>query len=91
MTTKELDQDLTKSIEFLTKKWSEFAATHLDALAGVARGISELKELAEKSATGAAANSTPVSAQLYTRQWPVRENRGQVSSASLIITDATSR
>ena len=91
LTTEELDQALTKSTKFLTKKWSEFAATHLDALIGIARGISELKELAEKSATGAAANSTPVSAQPDTRQWPVRENRGQVSSAFLIITDTASR
>ena len=91
LTTEELDKALTKSTEVLAKKWSEFAATHLDALTGVARGISELKELAEKSATGAAANSTPVSAQADTRQWPVRENRGQVSSATLIITNAASR
>ena len=79
-----------KSTEFLTKKWSEFAATHLDALAGVARGISELKELAEKSATGAIANITPVSAQPDTRQWINRDNRGQVSSVALIITNVAS-
>ena len=64
---------------------------HLDTLTGVARGISELEELAEKSATLAAANSTPVSAQPDIRQCPVRENRGQVSSAALIITDTASR
>ena len=90
LTTEELDQYLMKSTKVLTKKWSEFAATHLDALTSVARGISDLKELPEKSATGAAANRTPVSAHPDTRQWPVRENRGQVSSASLIITDAAS-
>ena len=91
LTTKELDQALTKSTEVLTKKWSEFAATHLDALVGVAQVILELKELAEKSATGAAVNSTPVSAHPDTRQWPVRENRGQLSSEALIINDAASR
>ena len=79
-----------KSIEVLTKKWSDFAATHLYALTGVAWGISQLKDLAEKSTTGAAASSTPVSACPDTRQWPVRENRGQVSSATLIITDTAS-
>ena len=76
LTTEELDQALTKSIEVLTKKWSEFAAIHLDALTGVAQGILELKELAKKSATGTAASSPPVSTQPDTRQWPVRENRG---------------
>ena len=86
----ELDQALTKSTEALTKKWSELAATHLDALAGVAQRITELKMLAEKSTTGAAASSAPVSAQPDTRQWPARNNRGQVPSAALIITDAVS-
>ena len=63
MTSEELDQALTKSIEFQTKKWSEFTATHLDALTGVAQKITELKDLAERSATGAIASSTPVSGQ----------------------------
>ena len=90
MKSEELDQALMKSTEVLTKKWSEFVATHLDALNGVAKRIIELKDLVEKSATGAAASSAPVSAQPDTRQWPVRENRGQVSSAALIITDAVS-
>ena len=67
LTIEEIDQALTKSIEVLSKKWSEFAATHLDALVDVAQGISELKDLAEKSATGAAANNTPVSAHPDTR------------------------
>ena len=58
LTTKELDQALAKSTEVLTKKWSEFVAVHLDALTGVARGISELKDLAEKSAIGVAASRT---------------------------------
>ena len=91
MTIEELDQALTKSIEVLSSKWVEFAATHLDVLAGVAQRITELKELAEIIATGAAASSAPVSMQLDTRQWPARNNRGQVPSAALIITDAASR
>ena len=37
LTIEELDQALTKSTEALTKKWLEFVATHLDALAGVAQ------------------------------------------------------
>ena len=35
MTMEELDQDLTKSTEELTSKWSQFAAMHLDALTSV--------------------------------------------------------
>ena len=61
MTSEELDQALTKSIEVLTKKWSEFVATHLDVLTGVANRISELKELAKKLATSIVASSAPVS------------------------------
>ena len=91
MTSEELDQDLTKSTEVLTKKWSEFATTHPNALTGVAQKITELKDLAERSATRAAAISTPVSAQQDTRHWPGRDNRGQVPSAALIITDVASR
>ena len=56
-----------KSTEVLTKKWSEFAATHLHALTGVAQRITELKDLAEKLATVAAASSTPISVQQDTR------------------------
>ena len=37
--SEDLDQALTKSTEFLTKKWSEFATTH--------QKITELKDLAE--------------------------------------------
>ena len=60
MTIEELDQALTNSTELLTSKWSEFAATHLDALTGVAQRIKELKELAKISATGATTSSAPV-------------------------------
>ena len=91
LTSEELNQSLTKSTEFLTKKWSKFAATHLDALTGVAQKITKLKDLVEQLATGDAASSTPVSVYQDTRQWPVRDNRGQVPSAALIITDAASR
>ena len=91
LTSDELNKALSKSTEVLTKKWSEFAVTHLDFITSIAKQILELKELAKKSATGAAVNNTPVSAQNDTRQWPVRANRGQVSSVALIITDAASR
>ena len=67
VTMEELDQALTKSIEVLTSKWSQFAATHLDALTSVTQRISELKELAAKSATGATTSIVPVSAQPDTR------------------------
>ena len=91
LTSEELDQALSKSTEFLTKRWSEFSATQLDAITGVAKHISELKDLAEKSLTGASASSTPVSTQPDLRQWPARDNKGQVSSAALILMDAASR
>ena len=87
----ELDQVLTKSIEVLSSKWVEFAATHLDALTGVAQRLTELKALAERTATSAAASSAPVGAQPDTRQWPARNNKGQVPSAVVIIPDAASR
>ena len=90
LTSEELDQDLLNSTEVLTKKWSEFAAMHLDAIIGVAKHISELKDLAVKSVTGTAASSTPVSAQPDLRQWPARDNKGQVSSPDLILTDVAS-
>ena len=44
-----------------------------------------------KSVTGTAASNTPVSAQPDLRQWPARDNKGQVSSAAIILTDAASR
>ena len=91
LTSEALDQALSNSIEVLTKKCSEFAATHLDAITGVANHISELKDLAKKSLTGASASSAPVSTQPDLRQWPARDNKGQVSSAALILTDAMSR
>ena len=80
-----------KSTEVLSSKWEEFAATHLDALIGVAQRIEELKALEERSATGTVASSAPVGMQPDTRQWPTRNNRGQAPSAALIITDAASR
>ena len=90
VTRDELDQALTKSTEALFSKWSQLPATHLDAITGIARQILELKELAEKSAIGIVASSAPVSAQPEARQWPSRDNKGQVSSATLILTDASS-
>ena len=64
---------------------------HLDAISGVAQHISELKDLTTKLVIGSVANSTSVSMQPDLRQWPARENKGQVSTAALIITDAASR
>ena len=90
VTMEELDQALTNSIEVLTSKWSQFTATHLDALTSVTQRISELKELAAKSMTSATTSTVPVIAQLETRKRPTRDNIGQVSSAALIITDAAS-
>ena len=46
LTSEELDVALSKSTEVLTKKWSDFAAVHLNAINGVAQHISELKDLA---------------------------------------------
>ena len=46
LTSEELNQALTKSTKILTKKWSEFAAMHLDALTGVVQRITELKDVA---------------------------------------------
>ena len=75
----------------LTKKWSEFVDIHLHTITEVGKHISELKDLAEKSLTGALASSTSVSMQPDLRQWPARKNKGEVSSAVLILTDAASR
>ena len=36
-TSEELNQALSKSMEVLTKKWSEFAVMHLDAITGIAK------------------------------------------------------
>ena len=91
LTSEELARALSKSTTSLTQKWLEFADTHLQALTGVVKHVSELKDLVEKSLTGASASSAPVSVQPDLRQWPARENKGQVSSAALIITDAASR
>ena len=62
LTSEELDAALSKSMEVLTKKWSDFAVVHLDAINGVAQHISELKDLAAQSGTGTIASTTPVSA-----------------------------
>ena len=62
LTSEELAQALSNSIENLTQKWSEFADMHLQALTGVAKHVSELKDLAEKSLTGASTSSALVSA-----------------------------
>ena len=64
---------------------------HLAALMGVANRVSELKELATKSATNTATSSTLASAQQDRRKWPTRDNKGQVSSTALILPDADSR
>ena len=91
LTSEELDEALSKSTEVLTKKWSYFAAAQLDTITGIAKHISELKDLAAKLVTGTAASSTLISAQPDLRQWPTRDNKGQVLSATLILTDAASR
>ena len=91
LTSEELDEALSKSTEFLTKKWSEFAAAHLHAITGVAQHISELKALAAQSTTGTVASSTSVNAQPGLRQWLAREHKGQISAAALITTDVASR
>ena len=90
LTSEEFIQVLSKSTEFLTKKWSEFVDLHLHAITEVAKHISKLKDLAAKSLTSASASSASVSAQLDLRQWPTRDNKGQVSSVALILTDAAS-
>ena len=90
LTSEELDEALSKSTEVLTKKWSEFAAVHLDAINGVTQHISELKALAAQSTTTTVASSTPVNLQPNLRQWPAREHKGQVSAVALITTDVAS-
>ena len=87
----ELEQALEQSMGELTKKWSEFAELHLAGLSGIANKVSELKELAAKSAHSTATSSTTTPMQQDIRQWPPRDNRGQLSSAALILTDAYSR
>ena len=91
LTSEELAQALSNSTKALTQKWSEFADMHLQALTGVAKHVSELKDLAEKSLTGAPASSALVTMELDLRQWLARNNKGQVSSAALILTDVASR
>ena len=91
MTSAELDEALSKSVEVLTKQWLEFAVVHLDAITSVAKHISELKDLATQSVTRTVASSTPVSAQPDLRQWLAQDNKGKISSSALILTDAASR
>ena len=91
LTSEELDEALLNSTEVLTKKWSKFVAVQLDAINGVAQHILEPKDLVAQSVTGTITSSTPRSAQTKLRQWPARENKGQVSTAALITTDAVSR
>ena len=91
LTSEDLQEALSKSTEVITKKWSEFAAAHLDAISGVAQQISELKDLPAQSVTATVTSSTPVSVQPDLRKWPAQENKGQVSTAALIITDAAYR
>ena len=64
---------------------------HLAVLTGVANRVSELKELATKSATSTATSSTPAPVHQDMRKWPTRDNRGQVSSTALILSNAYSR
>ena len=90
LTSEKLDQALSRSTEVLTNKWSEFAATQLHAITGVAKHISELKDFAEKSLTGSSASTVPLSTPPDLRQWPARDNKGQVSSDALILTDVVS-
>ena len=42
LTSEELNQALSKFAEVLTKKWSEFADMHLDAITSVTKKISKL-------------------------------------------------
>ena len=63
MTLEELEQALDKSTETLTHKWSQFMDVHLAALTGVANRVSELNELATKSATSTETSSTLAPAQ----------------------------
>ena len=60
LTSEELAQALSNSTETLTQKWSKFADMHLQALTGVAKHVSELKDLAEKSLTSTPASDAPV-------------------------------
>ena len=76
LTSEEFSQAVSKSTEVLTKKWSEFVATQLHAITGVAKHISELKDFTEKSLTGASTSNAPVSTQPDLRQWPARDNKG---------------
>ena len=58
-----LEQALEQSTGALTKKWSEFAELHLAGLSGIANRVSELKELAAKSAHSTVTSSTTAPTQ----------------------------
>ena len=62
LTSEDFVQALSNSTEVLTKKWSEFTDIHLHAVTEVAKHILDLKDLVEKSLTGASASSASVSA-----------------------------
>ena len=70
----ELEQALEQSTGMLTKKWTEFAELHLARLSGIANRVSELKELAAKSANSTATSSTTAPTQQDIRQWPPRDH-----------------
>ena len=67
MTAEELDQDLQRSTEGLTRKWREFESKQLDMLEQVAQRIRELKVLTETTASGATTSSAPVAEKPDTR------------------------
>ena len=79
-----LEYALEQSTTTLTKKWSEFAELHLVGLSGIATRVSELKELAAKSAHSTATSSTTTPMQQDIRKWPPRDHQAQVPSATLI-------
>ena len=90
ITMDELEQALENSTGMLTKKWSEFAELHLAGLTGIENRVSELKELAAKSAISTATSITISPMQQEIRKWPPRDNQGQLSSAALLPTDVDS-
>ena len=86
-----LEEALEQSTSALTKKWSEFAELHLAGISGIANRVSELKELAAKSAHSTVTSSTTAPAQQDIRQGPPKDHQGQVGSATLTQLDTDSR